>query len=126
MTRHYLIALILLGSLVAFAQTADIRGTKDDPSTMVDSGNEFHRICGNESITAVVHGFCLGYVYGVMHMFELDPAYHGLMCMSDAVNLGQQHDIVLKFIRDNPKFAHELTVKLIPLAIIDAFPCPKK
>jgi Rap1a immunity proteins len=126
MKRYYLIALILLGSLVAFAHASDIRGTKDGASSIADSGNDFLRVCGNESITNTNYDFCLGYVYGARGMFELDPAYNRLMCAPVGVTLGQQHSIVVKYIRDNPKFAHEATVKLISWALIDAFPCPKK
>lgn len=127
MKRHYLIALILLGSLSVFAQTGNIRGTKDDVSVIADSGNEFLLVCGNESMLPMVHGYCYGYVFGVMDMFlSADPTYRTLICKPDEVALGQQYNIVLKFIRDHPKEAREQTAVLIPLAITEAFPCPKK
>jgi hypothetical protein len=126
MKRQYLIALILLGSLVAFAQTSDIRGTKDQLSLIPASGNEFLRVCGNESMTDIAFGYCHGYLYGVWEMFELNQVSKTHVCIPVGVTHGQEYSIVVKFIRDNPKLAQAATANLIPMAIMDAFPCPKK
>jgi hypothetical protein len=126
MTRHHLIALILLCALAVFAQSTDIRGTTEDASRIGNSGNDFLRVCSNESITNTVQAFCLGYVHGVLDRFESDPTPQTIVCEPASVTFGQQHSIVVKFIRDHPDVWHEHTGDLIALAIMRAFPCPKK
>ena len=125
MKRHCLIALILFGSLVAFAQTASPSGLHD-LSSVPASGNDFLRVCGGESISNGVQGFCDGYLFGSVEMLKLDQADKHLICIPDGVTYGQEHNIVLKWIRDNPKVTHERTTVLIRWAIVDAFLCPKK
>ena len=125
MTRHYLIALILLGSLVAFAQTAS-SPQSDELSSIPKSGNGFLRECGGDAVPDAVFGFCHGYMFGVWEMFALNQAGKHHLCIPVGVTYGQEYNIVVKFIRDNPKFAQAATANLIPMAIMDAFPCPKK
>ena len=93
---------------------------------MTASGNAFLRVCGKASMTDNEFGYCHGYVYGVTEMFAVGTLGKHVFCEPNKVTRGQEYDIVVKFIRDNPKLAHAATANLIQWAMIDAFPCPKK
>lgn len=45
-------------------------------------------------------------------------------CIPDYVTLGQEQDIIVKFIRKNMLLTIARTTRVVPVAFQEAFPCP--
>lgn len=131
--KPLLYVLLLLSATVSLGQ-----GLPFDPT---ESGNAFLRDCSvvekeewaNAEITRAIG--CDMYVRGVTAGAAYEEGWveghskHPVIssyCLPEAkVEVFQLVRIVLKYIRDNPAKAHELTVGLVMAALREAFPCTK-
>jgi hypothetical protein len=48
----------------------------------------------------------------------------GVPCIPDYITIGQENDILVKYIQKNPLLSLALTSRVIEAAFHDAFPCP--
>ena len=124
---------MLLCSVFVSAQVSELPDT---------SGNAFVRLCSSgekEPITqtegANMLMGCIGYVAGFIDGEGFGTAYAedktgkkvpSLLCFPDGVENGQIIRILLKYIRENPKDAHQRTAVLLVRAVRQAYPCPNK
>lgn len=61
-----------------------------------------------------------GYVRGVL------DSTSGLTCIPSGVTLGQSMAVVKKYLRDHPENWNWKASWIVSVAIMEAFPCPKK
>jgi hypothetical protein len=121
--RRWFLVMLLVGPSTAFSYT----------------GNELLEHCASEQPTE--QAFCMGYIDGVDSGFKmgLDAAVDlltdipkpqrqargmYLYCMPSRVTRFQTRDIVLKWLRENPKERHKPAAVLTVAALTDAYPCP--
>lgn len=71
---------------------------------------------------------CLGYVSGVLDVTD-DIVTDGLtdakFCMPDGIKRGQVMAVAVKYLRDNPNLRAGSASKLVVMAMMKEFPCPK-
>jgi hypothetical protein len=123
---------------VVLCSSAFLFGETDTPDT---SGNAFVRLCSSVErgmSTQIEVGYvmgCVGYVAGFIDGVRFGTAYAedkagkkvpSLLCFPDEVENGQITKILLKYIRENPKEAHQRTAVLLAIALQQAYPCPSK
>jgi hypothetical protein len=71
---------------------------------------------------------CLGYVSGVLDVtndMETDGAIEAKFCTPEGIKRGQAMAVVVKYLRDNPSLRAASASKLVVMAMIKEFPCPK-
>ncbi len=131
--KLWLYVLLLLSATVSLGQ-----GLPFDPP---ESGNAFLRDCyvvereerTNAEETRAIG--CVMYVRGVMAGAAYEEGWvegrykHPVIssyCLPETGVVGVQLvRIVLKYVRDNPAKAHEVTVGLLMGSLSEAFPCPR-
>lgn len=104
------------------------------------SGNELLSVCEAKDDSAQL-GYCLGYVQGAIEgmkwgisvpLFasgeeadQVDKAGNAILgfCLPTDVTLGQNRDVIVKFLTDNPAERHNSARTLIQDALKQAFPC---
>lgn len=131
MKNFWLVVVLFACGVFASAQT-----TKEYPD---DSGNAFLGLCSTlekgETTAAITdHELeCVFYIKGFVSGVEVE--YAGIMeqttapipfCRPENTENGQLVKIVLKYIRQNPKDAHQPTKFVAMRALQKAFPCPFK
>ena len=129
MKNLWLIALLLCCGSVASARTEEYPD---------DSGNAFLRLCSivEQEKTALITGHeleCVFYIKGFVSGVEME--YAATMeksaapmpfCRPENTENAQLVRIVLKYVRENPQDAHQLTMYVAMRAFQKAFPCPFK
>jgi Rap1a immunity proteins len=88
--------------------------------------SEFEKIYDDRSETlspdkALDAGIGIGLISGVGNVLS----GHSIFCPPSSVTGGQVHDIVGKFLKNNPEHLHLNAVVLIEAALTKAFPCKK-
>jgi hypothetical protein len=81
--------------------------------------------CGGE--TDYSNGMCLGYIIGVsdaVSALEQTGALPKLVCIPRGATIGQVHDVVVKYLSDNPDQHHYTASSTVWTALLKAFPCP--
>lgn len=131
MKNLWLFAVFCLLCLPSFART----------ELLDESGNAYLRLCsvveknientkqsevGDEmACLFYTHGFASGVEFG--RSFASAKAGQKIsapFCAPDDIERGQMVRIVLKYIRNNPAQANQVTSFLIVLALAQAYPCP--
>ncbi|WP_409035247.1 Rap1a/Tai family immunity protein [Novosphingobium sp.] len=103
--------------------------TFEPPLHKFKSGNQLLSECNTEkSDPAYTRRYlaCLGYVAGVIDQHETLVSLHKLerqFCLRPNVNLDQATDVVVGWLRRNPKERDLTASLLINFALQDAFPC---
>jgi Rap1a immunity proteins len=112
--------LALTASQVSPQRTPDIR-----------NGNGLLEACGSDE-GGLDSGLCVGYIEGATD--GLDVANDVLerrygvprpFCVPAGATVGQRHDIVVKYLKDNPDKRHNESALLIGLALHEAWPCSR-
>ena len=97
------------------------------PSAPMSTGNGYLEYCtSNDSLLSIV---CLAYTKGLVEGFIGAPvASHTqqVICPPEGVNVGQERDVAVKYMTDNPEYRHLMTSALVLVALQKAFPCPAK
>ena len=97
-------------------------------------GNQLLRKCisaeiavdKNEISNAVDAGFCLGYLNGSRNAIQVFADKGNFICLpSKGIDNGQTLRIVMKFMRENPKYLHEDELLMVAMSLKEAFPCNK-
>lgn len=92
----------------------------------VHSANHLLRTCtpaddiGYLACVRYISGYARG--FGHANVLSASP----LACMPAGIENGQIVEVVLKYIRSKPEKWHNNADAFIFLALVDAFPCPKK
>jgi len=93
------------------------------------SGNDLYSDCTTPRGSSTYYqadGYCTGFVMGVYDDFDLSRQLEDKeACLPGGVTAGQLRDVVVAFIRDNPKWRNLDASALIRAAIIDAWPSCK-
>jgi hypothetical protein len=91
-------------------------------STAFMNGNQLYERCEGQDLFK--QGVCTGYILGVMDDLQSTRSLaHLPPCGSDQITVKQLHDVVVKYLRDNPAQRHYSAVSLAGYAIIKAW-CP--
>lgn len=92
----------------------------------------------NEDIRAACHTFIMGAIEGMKWGASISAANSGFtkeqamrdhaqtllgVCDPEAVTRRQGLEVVMRYIRDNPRLWHQSAIVLIYSALVDAFPC---
>jgi len=125
--KRILIYLLLLG-------VSTLGMTQDTTVNLYESGNDFLRLCENPT-TSFISGACQDYVLGVVdgiqvgirveHNYVGTPKTAEPFCLDSKATLGQEVQVLIKFIKTHPEKAHFATSVLVLGAMADAFPCVK-
>ncbi|WP_062180656.1 Rap1a/Tai family immunity protein [Sphingopyxis sp. C-1] len=98
---------------------------------LISTGNAFFVTCEKKS-GDFFGGVCVGYVMGLSTMItpNLNATAADFMaqrklayCTPDGVTNGQYLDVVLDFLRRNPKHRHQYMPSIFVVAMSEAFPC---
>ena len=92
-----------------------------------DNGNEFYSECRpafTESGKPMEFGICLGFLQGVLAREQFLSATK--ICVPSGATNGQLMDVVLAYMRDNPKTRHLPPMLLILISLGEAYPCAPK
>lgn len=121
----FLMAMIILsvvGPVQAPAQNHTVQ--------VFDDGNELYARCTSSGqFPHQDQAYCLGYVAGVADLRATQLSSSGQaavepkMCFPPNVTKRQTKDIVVDYLRRNPKIRHETAVSLVELALAEAWPC---
>ncbi len=98
---------------------------------ILSTGNGYFSQCENDP-SGFIGGLCLGYVMGLTNI--VTPSLTGkpidiiegrglAYCVPSNVTNGQYMDVVLDFLRRNPRHRHQYTVAIFVAAMNEAFPC---
>lgn len=114
------------------------------PASAVMSGNELLDLCEKKSSSYEEQVYfleCTQYVSGVIDTMDyvgfvellyamsdeyaetLDDMHFTPICAPEGVRFQQKVDVIVKYLKDNPKNRHEDAHKLIIYAISAAWPC---
>ena len=86
-------------------------------------GNKLYDTCSDED-SEVKIGMCIGYILGVVDLYEgTRNSFKMSKCIKANVNGGQLQDIMLKFLKKNPETRHKPAALLIRNALNETF-CP--
>ena len=90
------------------------------------NGNELYEGCTSNN--QAKQAYCLGYVAGVIDLQRdaqsTDPALIAIkLCVPRGVTLKQVADVVVDYLRRNPKSRHNTAASLVELALMRAWPC---
>ena len=86
------------------------------------TGNKLLATC--ESTIFYTVSDCLPYIAGAIDMGELDvTGQPKRWCRGPGVSLGQQKDIIIKYLKDHPERRHFPSGALVWQAMREAFPC---
>jgi len=98
-----------------------------------ETGNELYQDCISNDVSA--KGICLGYIEGVRLGYDLGRV-HGYMkyhspgdvystphCAPESGTKGQMMDVIIKYLKNNPKIRHKRATDLVHNAFKQAFPC---
>ncbi|WP_299202818.1 Rap1a/Tai family immunity protein [uncultured Amphritea sp.] len=83
-------------------------------------GNMLYDRLSNASQAGKNHG--LGYIAGIIDLAKFQKIEY-LQCIPSGVRNDQMGDIVKNFIKDYPKYRHEIGVISVVMALETAFPC---
>jgi len=86
--------------------------------------NGLYSYCKSEHFSA--QGFCKGFIQGVSEVLNgaADGRFGVLrFCLPDGVNLGQEQDVVIKWLTENPQERHLPASLVVISALAEAFPC---
>ena len=84
-------------------------------------GNELHKWCSSD-----VDGYasaCAAYVSGIADVMEYAPVQEFKAWFSGEILRGQLTDVVKRWLEQHPELRHHSAVKLVPIALSEAFPC---
>jgi hypothetical protein len=119
MFNRFLLAFVMLvGFMIPVAAAPD----KPD----ISHGNGLLQACTSDVVLDEM--VCFGYVQGVIDTLAYyDPAAAQSICTPyPSVTKGQEEEIVVKYLKENPATRHLDSPKLIDDAMHGAFPCPVK
>lgn len=86
-------------------------------------GNKLYDTCSDED-SGVKVGMCIGYILGVVDLYEgTRNSFKMSKCINANVNGGQLQDIMLKYLKRNPETRHQPGALLIRNALNETF-CP--
>jgi len=94
------------------------------PAAAATSGNDLLRFCTSDP-NSPEQSFCLGYLHGVVdgaigiRVSEVRPQIFELPA---GVDILQVRDVVVKFLKENPKDRHLGAVALVFKALTEAYP----
>lgn len=111
-----LIATLLAACALAAAPPALAKGT------ISDDGHEFYENCTDS--TVYMKGFCLGYVRGLLHGYEVLRVGLGApACVPSSVTMGDLRDIVVRYVGRHPDDRDEPALVLFARAVNDKWGC---
>jgi hypothetical protein len=82
------------------------------------SGNEIYEDCTGPK-GSPKYGICIGYVVGISDALNMV----GSVCASTSVTVDQVIDVIVNYIRANPKYRDVPASLLAGAALREAFPC---
>lgn len=91
------------------------------------TGNDLLEFCTSQDPSDL--RYCLGFIYGVKITYDLHNEYGNSStmviksCSPSSWNAGQIKDIVVKYLRENPKDRSHHPTILVLAALTDAWPC---
>ncbi|QDZ06400.1 hypothetical protein FPZ24_02020 [Sphingomonas panacisoli] len=90
------------------------------------TGNKLYKLCTAPPGDSDV-GLCLGLVGGASDMLAAIQGIAGgsSVCTSSNVTLGQEKDVVVKYLSDHPEVRDRSAASIVLVALSQAFPCPK-
>lgn len=94
-------------------------------ASITDTGNEFYTECRrafDEPGKPMEFGICLGFLQGVLYREQFLTG--SKICTPKNATNGQLMDVVLAYLRDNPKNRNLPPMLLILIAFAEAYPCP--
>lgn len=94
------------------------------------TGNELLSQCDTDRASNTYYqdrASCIGYTTGIADaLSNSDSVYGQVACFYERITRGQVRDIVVQYLRINPKIRHEPAGLLAAVAIAGAFPCGGK
>lgn len=91
-----------------------------------DSGNSFYGRCSSAKSASgeyVDFGVCIGFIQGIITRDAYLPAPWRLICVPEGATYGQNLDVVLKYLGNNPERRQNSAGYLVTSALNNAFPC---
>ena len=111
----------LIATLIAACALATAPPALAD-NTVSDDGHEFYENCTDTSL--YMQGFCLGYVRGLLHGYEVLRVGIGApACIPSSVTMGDLRDIVVRYIGRHPADRGEPALVLFARAVNDKWGC---
>ena len=83
-------------------------------------GTDYLRICN----VAKKEMFCYGYINGFLHFDTVSINKH--TCPHSKVTVSQTHAVIYKYLKEHPERLHESMRELLPMALMEAWPCKKE
>ncbi|MGU5678101.1 Rap1a/Tai family immunity protein [Aeromonas allosaccharophila] len=93
-------------------------------SAMFKDGNDIYRICTTPKDDKYFHmdaSYCQGYIIGVV-----DTVDGFFACLPEGVTVGQNVDIVTKYLATHPEIRHMEGSIIVTDALKEFFPCKKR
>lgn len=88
----------------------------------IHSGNWLLQRCESDNLAH--QSFCLGYITAAFAGMEVLLQYNNKdFCVPEGVTQGQMEEVVVRYLRRNPKDRHLSAVVLTGLAAMEAWPC---
>ncbi len=93
-------------------------------SAYIETGNKLFSKCMDKELA--LNAVCTGYIIGVSDALgSLDILQKFKVCMPDNVPVAQIRDVTTRWLEQNPAQRHFQAAWLVPIALAEAFPCPK-
>lgn len=111
--RSFFVGLFLIGSVILAR-----------PVCGSTTGNDLLRYCKSDA-DAAEQSFCLGYLHGVVDgamAIRVSEGQAQIFEIPAGVHILQIRDVVVKFLKKNPKDRHLAAVALVFKALKEAFP----
>ena len=111
--RLFFVGLFLMGSVILAR-----------PVCASTTGNDLLRFCRSDA-DAAEQSFCLGYLHGVVDgamAVRVNEGQTQFFEIPAGVHILQIRDVVVKFLKENPKDRHLAAVALVFKALKKAFP----
>ena len=111
--KVFFVGMVLLSSLLLVR-----------PAHAATTGNDLLRFCTSDA-NSVEQSFCLGYLHGLVDgvmVIKISEARPQVFDIPAGVDILQVRDVVVRFLKENPKDRHLSAATLVFKALTEAFP----
>lgn len=105
---------MIIVSVVGPAQALDVFDTGDDLFARCTSSGPFQQ---------QDRAYCIAYIDGIAADLDVQGAPEPSVCIPLGVTKGQARDVVIDYLRRNPKSRSDPAAGLIRIALMRAWPC---
>jgi hypothetical protein len=113
--------------LALFAATFSGGGARAQSTSAFENGESLLMLCesGPPKGLPIQMGMCIGYVTAISdaHSYPLSIGGHRICMPKRPIARGEVLDIVVKWLRNNPRERHHAAPYLVSKALAETFPC---